>query len=122
MKTMDEIWAELIGEDESGQIKIAKKAGEIIAQLITERYNQKLTQKELAERAGLTQSAVARLENLDALPRLDTLLKVVDALGMELVLVDEQSHITCSEQRYTTMDKYITKGTNQFYVYQQQVA
>ena len=122
MKTMDEIWAELIGEDESGQIKIAKKAGDIIAQLITERYNQKLTQKELAERAGLTQSAVARLENPDALPRLDTLLKVVDALGMELVLVDEQSHITCSEQRYTTMDKYITKGTNQFYVYQQQVA
>lgn len=122
MKTMDEIWAELIGEDESGQIKIAKKAGDIIAQLITERYNQKLTQKELAERAGLTQSAVARLENLDALPRLDTLLKVVDALGMELVLVDEQSHITCSEQRYTTMDKYITKGTNQFYVHQQQVA
>ena len=122
MKTMDEIWAELIGEDESGQIKIAKKAGDIIAQLIIERYNQKLTQKELAERAGLTQSALARLENLDALPRLDTLLKVVDALGMEFVLVDAQNHITCSEQRYTTVDKYTTKGTNQFYVYQQQVA
>ena len=32
MKTMDELWAELIAEDESGQVEMAKKVGDIIAQ------------------------------------------------------------------------------------------
>ena len=122
MKTMDEVWAELMAEDASGQIEAAKKAGDIIAQLIIERHNQGLTQNELAEKAGLTQSAIARLEKLDALPRLDTLLKVVNALGLELILVDKQSAITCSEQSYTMLDKYTISETDKFYIYQQQVA
>lgn len=122
MKTMDEVWAELMAEDASGQIEAAKKAGDIIAQLIIERHNQGLTQNELAEKAGLTQSAIARLEKLDALPRLDTILKVVNALGLELILVDKQSVITCSEQSYTMRDKYTISEIDKFYIYQQQVA
>lgn len=122
MKTMDEVWAELMAEDASGQIEAAKKAGDIIAQLIIERHNLGLTQNELAEKAGLTQSAIARLEKLDALPRLDTLLKVVNALGLELILVDKQSVITCSEQSYTMRDKYTISEIDKFYIYQQQVA
>ena len=122
MKTMDEVWAELMAEDASGQIEAAKKAGDIIAQLIIERHNQGLTQNELAEKAGLTQSAIARLEKLDALPRLDTILKVVTALGLELILVDKQSVITCSEQSYTMRDKYTISEIDKFYIYQQQVA
>ena len=122
MKTMDEVWAELMAEDASGQIEAAKKAGDIIAQLIIERHNLGLTQNELAEKAGLTQSAIARLEKLDALPRLDTILKVVNALGLELILVDKQSVITCSEQSYTMRDKYTISEIDKFYIYQQQVA
>lgn len=43
-----------------------------------------LTQAELAERAGTTQSAVARLESAEANPRLATVLRAVEAAGHEL--------------------------------------
>lgn len=43
-----------------------------------------LTQAELAERIGTTQSAVARLESPDANPRVATLLHAVEATGHAL--------------------------------------
>lgn len=43
-----------------------------------------LTQAELAERMGTTQSAVARLEAADANPRVATLLRAVEAAGQAL--------------------------------------
>lgn len=43
-----------------------------------------LTQKELAERLGTTQSAIARLEAGNVSPSLPTLDRVADALGVEL--------------------------------------
>jgi ribosome-binding protein aMBF1 (putative translation factor) len=45
-----------------------------------------LTQKELAERLGTTQSAIARLEAGNIAPSLPTLDKVAAALGVELVV------------------------------------
>jgi transcriptional regulator with XRE-family HTH domain len=43
-----------------------------------------LTQAELAERIGTTQSAVARLESAGANPCVETLLRAVEAAGQEL--------------------------------------
>jgi len=45
-----------------------------------------LTQAELAERAGVTQSVIARLERSGANPTLDTLERLLDAAGYELEL------------------------------------
>ena len=45
-----------------------------------------LTQRELAERLGTTQSAVARLEAGNISPSLPTLDRVAEALGVELVV------------------------------------
>jgi transcriptional regulator with XRE-family HTH domain len=45
-----------------------------------------LSQRELAERLGTTQSAVARLEAGNVSPTLPTLDKVAEALGVELVI------------------------------------
>jgi transcriptional regulator with XRE-family HTH domain len=50
----------------------------------TARRDAGLTQKELAERMGTTQSAVARLEAKGANPRLKTLEKAVRATGRHL--------------------------------------
>ena len=43
-----------------------------------------LTQKQLGQRAHLTQSAVARLEAGDVMPTLRVLQRIADALGAEL--------------------------------------
>ena len=59
----------------------------IIDMLIEQRHNQGMTQKDLAKAACLTQSVIARMESKKATPQLDTLLKVVTALGCDLKIV-----------------------------------
>ena len=51
------------------------------------RKEQGMTQKELAERAGLQQSAIARMESLRSIPQIDTLHKVLRPLGYKLDIV-----------------------------------
>jgi predicted transcriptional regulator len=43
-----------------------------------------MSQRELAERCGTTQSAIARLERGGRPPRIDTLLRIAEALDCEL--------------------------------------
>jgi predicted transcriptional regulator len=50
-----------------------------------------MSQRELAERTGTTQSAIARLERGGRPPRIDTLLRIAEALDCELV-VDLKPH------------------------------
>jgi transcriptional regulator with XRE-family HTH domain len=45
-----------------------------------------LSQKELAELTGTTQSAIARLESGGRPPRIDTLLRIAEALDCELII------------------------------------
>jgi predicted RNase H-like HicB family nuclease/DNA-binding XRE family transcriptional regulator len=49
-----------------------------------ERQRARLTQGELALRAGVTQQQIAKLEHPDENPSIGTLAKVADALGLEL--------------------------------------
>ncbi len=56
----------------------------LIEQLIMARADAKLTQAELAERIGTTQSAIARLEGGGVLPSMRTLRKYADATGRDL--------------------------------------
>ena len=57
-----------------------------IDRIISERHSKGMTQAELAEASGLTQSAVTRLESKKAVPQLDTLLKVAAALDCEIAI------------------------------------
>jgi transcriptional regulator with XRE-family HTH domain len=50
------------------------------------RRKKKLTQEELARRIKTTKSAISRLENSSGGARLETLGKVAQALGKELVI------------------------------------
>jgi transcriptional regulator with XRE-family HTH domain len=50
-----------------------------------------MSQRELAELTGTTQSAIARLERGGRPPRIDTLLRIAEALDCELV-VDLKPH------------------------------
>ncbi|HXY86706.1 MAG TPA: helix-turn-helix transcriptional regulator [Gaiellaceae bacterium] len=56
-----------------------------IAHDVAERRQQRgLSQRELAELVGTTQSAIARLERGGRPPRIDTLLRIADALDCDL--------------------------------------
>ena len=64
-----------------------ESCSEIIDRLIERRQLLNLTQKQLADAAGLAQSGVARLESKKTVPQLDTLMKIAIALGCDLQLV-----------------------------------
>lgn len=57
---------------------------EVIKQIIQARTEQNLTQKDLAERIGMKQSNISRLESGEYNPTVDFLKKVADGLGKEL--------------------------------------
>jgi transcriptional regulator with XRE-family HTH domain len=56
----------------------------IAAQVAARRAHLGMSQAELAERCGTTQSAIARLESGGRPPRIDTLLRLAEALGCQL--------------------------------------
>ena len=58
-----------------------------IAEKVAERrVAMNMSQRELAELVGTTQSAIARLERGGRPPRIDTLLRIAEALDCELVV------------------------------------
>lgn len=59
----------------------------LIGKLIEAREKNGLTQEQLAEAAGVKQSAIARLESLKATPQIDTLFKVLTPMGYTLTIV-----------------------------------
>lgn len=69
------------GEPEEGWFFAA-----IADQVVEQRHARDLSQQELAELCGTTQSAIARFERGGRPPRIDTLLRMANALDCELVV------------------------------------
>ena len=59
---------------------------QIASQVAEQRAARGLSQRELAELVGTTQSAIARLEAGGRPPRIDTLLRIAEALDCELAV------------------------------------
>ena len=70
-----------------GGLQMSDSCEVIIDRLIEQRHRQKMTQKELAQAANLTQSVIARLESKKTVPQLDTILNVSAALNCRLKVV-----------------------------------
>ena len=63
---------------------------ELIGKLVELREAKGLTQAQLAEAAGVKQSALARLEKLKATPQIDTLFKLLTPMGYKLTIVPNE--------------------------------
>jgi len=63
---------------------------DLISKLVEARETKGFTQAQLAEAAGIKQSAVARMESLKATPQIDTLFKVLMPLGYKLAIVPNE--------------------------------
>ena len=76
---------------EIGRIKrqndsAGRRRAVFLSELMLIRLEQGLTQAQLARRAGVQQSAIARIENGSISPTLDTVIKLARALNRDLVL------------------------------------
>lgn len=56
---------------------------ELISSIVNRRVELKITQRQLAEKTGIQQAVIARIENLIVRPRIDTLFRIFCALNME---------------------------------------
>lgn len=62
----------------------------IISTAIKRRNDLNLSQRDLADRSGLKQSAIARIEKLNSVPRIDTLIRILRCLDLEILLVPKE--------------------------------
>ena len=84
--TYDEAVIEISAKSESDNktMEIALALSRIINELSEARVKSGMSQRQLAEKCGLKQSAIARMESLQVVPRLDTVLRVAVSLGVEI--------------------------------------
>jgi len=65
-----------------------KKEYELIEQIVMMRKKLNITQAELAIKVKVSQQAISRLENEKHIPNMNTLIRIVDGLGLNLVLIE----------------------------------
>ena len=65
-----------------GKVEIAA----IVSKMVEKRNDLGITQRDLAAMCGIPQSSVARIESFQTTPNLDTLLKIMQPLGLKLVV------------------------------------
>lgn len=73
-------------------IEKAEAETQIISAMIKQRSELGLSQRDLAELCMIPQSSVARIESSKTTPRLDTLLKILNQLGLTLKVVPLAKH------------------------------
>lgn len=67
-----------------------EKISALIISMISRRVELNMTQRDLAEKTGIKQPMIARIERMDSIPRLDTLVKLFTALDLNLTTVIEK--------------------------------
>ena len=56
----------------------------IISQIIERRHELGISQRDLEKLAGVRQAVICRIENMQNIPRIDTLIRIMEPLGMRL--------------------------------------
>ena len=83
--TWDQVKKEVYEPEE---IKAFDSKLNLICEIIEARRDKGLSQKELEGKSGVQQPVIARLEKGNTRTQLDTLLKILNALGKTLAVVD----------------------------------
>jgi transcriptional regulator with XRE-family HTH domain len=102
-------------------------AADFSAKLVKARLRKNYTQSELAKRAGLKQSAIARIESHGSLPRIDTVYKIAEALDSEINFYptnyEDENAIEIKEmaERLSNLESTIQSLTNEIKSFYQAV-
>lgn len=68
------------------EYKKIKQEYKLIEKLVETRKAKAMTQKELADLAGVSQQAISRLELEKHIPKMDTLIRLLDSLDLEITI------------------------------------
>ena len=85
MRTFDDMLAkQLQNEDFRKEHEAIQPEMDVIRAIVEARTSQNLTQKELAERTGINQADISKLENGTRNPSVNLLKRLADGMGMML--------------------------------------
>ncbi|MBE5901580.1 MAG: helix-turn-helix transcriptional regulator [Lachnospiraceae bacterium] len=85
MKTLDKMLAEQMKDEQfRKEYEAIQPELDVIRAIVDARTSQNLTQKELAERTGINQADISKLENGTRNPSVNLLKRLADGLGMAL--------------------------------------
>ena len=84
-KTWDDVEREIFTPEELAEsdVRVA-----IMCELIKARRERGISQRKLEEMTGIKQSVIARMETGKSMPKLDTIVKILFALGKTFVVAD----------------------------------
>ncbi len=71
-------------EKERRNIEEIEEVADIVSSIIRRRHELGISQRTLAEKCGIPQSSVARIETFKMTPKLDMLVKLMQALDLKL--------------------------------------
>ncbi len=75
-----------LNNNQKEYFKYADMTNEIIVQLINRRLELGITQRQLAAKSEIKQPMIARIEKFESIPRIDTVVKLADALGLKIII------------------------------------
>ena len=84
-----------LSSEEKDDLFISDIVNGIIIKLITKRLQLNMTQRALAEKTGIKQPMIARIEKFESVPRIDTLVKIACALGLSIEFNDINGNANC---------------------------
>ena len=85
MKTLNNMLSEQLKDDEfRREYEAIQPELDVIRAIVDARTSQNLTQKELAERTGINQADISKLENGTRNPSVNLLKRLADGMGMAL--------------------------------------
>lgn len=85
MKTLNDMLSDQLKDDEfRREYEAIQPELDVIRAIVDARTSQNLTQKELAERTGINQADISKLENGTRNPSVNLLKRLADGMGMAL--------------------------------------
>ena len=86
MKTWNEYKEHVKANDSEVKkdVEEIEELAKIVGAIIEQRTLLGISQRELADKCGIPQSSIARIETFKTTPNLDTLLKIMKPLGLKL--------------------------------------
>lgn len=88
MKTWEDYKAMVKSDshDDAEEMELMEMLAELLSEYVHLREERGISQSELAELAGVKQSAISRLESMKTVPQIDTMLRILKPLGYKLQL------------------------------------
>ncbi len=98
----------VLNDKQRKELEISEQLSNIIIKIVNKRISLGMSQRDLALTSGIKQPMIARIEKLDVVPRMDTILRLANSLDLNLDIDNKlELNVTLEFDVKFTQDKYL---------------